>query len=139
MRLLWDSFHLEYIIEEMSNVKYLEGIKLLLKSSTSHEIYMGMRAQDKIAFLTSLLLHKQSKRSLEVKETLKEELSLHPYASVALFVLVNDPQGNFVLHHQHLDRALSHLDPAEFARYKFTKAVLPFQEAVVKKCNEYAA
>lgn len=64
---------------------------------------------------------------------------MHPYASVALFVLVNDPQGNFVLHHQHLERALSHLDPAEFARYKFTKAVLPFQEAVVKKCNEYAA
>lgn len=44
LRLLWDSFHLEYIIEEMSNVKYLEGIKLLLKSNTSHEIYMGMRA-----------------------------------------------------------------------------------------------
>jgi hypothetical protein len=44
LRPLWDSFHLEYIIEEMSAQKYLEGIKIILRSPTSHEIYMAMRA-----------------------------------------------------------------------------------------------
>lgn len=44
LRLLWDSFHLEYILEEMSLVKHLDGIRLVLKSATAHEIYMGMRA-----------------------------------------------------------------------------------------------
>ncbi len=139
LRLLWDSFHLEYIIEEMSTVKYIDGIKLLLKSNTSQEIFMSMRAQDKISLLTNLLLNKQTKRSLEVKETLKEELTLHPYASVSLFVLINDPKNNFVMHAQHLERALSNIDPAEFARYKYTKAVAPFHEEVIKKCNEYAS
>lgn len=52
--------------------------------------------------------------------------------------MINDPKNSFALHANHLDRALTNIDPAEFARYKYTKAVTSFHEQAVKKINEYA-
>lgn len=138
LRLLWDSYHFEFLIEEMCACKFREGVRVVLRSQTAHEVYMGMRTQDKIALLQNLVLARQSKRSLEVMETLKEEFSQHPYATVALFVLVNDPKGQYTLHANHLERCLENIDPAEYARYKFAKAVAPFHEQVVKAVNDYS-
>jgi len=53
-----------------------------------------MHAAEKLAFLKTVLATdkvKQRKWTLEVKEALKEELTGgHPYATVSLFVLLND-------------------------------------------------
>ena len=138
LRLLWDSYHLEYLVEELSAAKFKEGIRTVLRSQTAHEIYMGMRAQDKIEMLQNLLVLRQSKRSLEVMETLKDEMTQHPYATVALFVLVNDPKQQYTLHANHLDKCLEQVDAAEYARYKFSKAVAQFHEQVIKVVNEYS-
>lgn len=105
-----------------------------------------MRAQDKVEFLTNLLLKKQTKRSLEVKEALKEELSQHPYASVSIFVLINDNTAptsitstSYSMNANHLERCLERMDAAEYARFKYTKAVVSFIEESTKKINEYAS
>lgn len=42
-----------------------------------------------------MLLLKQGKKSGEVKECLREELTKHPYASVSLFTLITDSKFNF--------------------------------------------
>jgi len=94
LRLLWDSFHFSYVISELASQRFVEGIRVLLRSTTSHEIYMSMHAAEKLAFLRAALATdkiRQRKWTLEVKEALKEELTgAHPYATVALFVLLND-------------------------------------------------
>jgi hypothetical protein len=55
---------------------------------------MSMHASEKLRFLRiALATDKRHSRkwSLEIKEVLKEELTgQHPYATVALFVLLND-------------------------------------------------
>ena len=81
---------------------------------------MSMRNQEKIQFLSELLLQKQTKRSGDVKETLRDEFSKHPYASVSLFVLLTDPKFNFNLIQNHLEKSVSELDCLEFGRFKAT-------------------
>jgi len=94
LRLLWDAFHLTYVVSELASQRFVEGIRVLLRSQTSHEIYMSMHAVEKLKFLRAALAtdkRKQRRWSLEVKEALKEELTgQHPYATVSLFVLLND-------------------------------------------------
>jgi hypothetical protein len=94
LRLLWDSFHLVYVISELASQRFVEGIRVLLRSTTTHEIYMSMHAAEKVAFLKTALATdkvRQRKWTLEVKEALKEELTgAHPYATCALFILLND-------------------------------------------------
>ena len=58
LRMLWDSYHLLYFLEEIANQKYVEGIKFILESETTHDIYMAMRSKDKIDFLTALIIKK---------------------------------------------------------------------------------
>lgn len=75
-----------------------------------------MHAAEKLAFLRTALATdklRQRKWTLEVKEALKEELTgAHPYATVSLFVLMNDMSQNgdhaaaYNLNRLHLDRAL---------------------------------
>lgn len=130
LRLLWDSFHLAYIISELASARFVEGIKILLSSQTSHEIYMSMHSAEKLRFLRSALAtdkRNQRKWALEVKEALKEELTRqNPYATVALFVLLNDAsQGSdscasFNLNRLHLERALQNVDAFEYARFRHT-------------------
>jgi hypothetical protein len=42
-KFLWDSYHLTYIIDEFANQKFLDGMKYLLKSPTTHDIYLSLR------------------------------------------------------------------------------------------------
>jgi len=102
---------------------------VLLRSTTSHEIFMSMHSAEKLAFLRAALATdkiRQRKWTLEVKEALKEELTgAHPYATVSLFVLLNDSsQGDtaaaYNLNRLHLDRALQHLNATEYAQFKHT-------------------
>jgi hypothetical protein len=92
---------------------------------------MSMHAAEKLRFLRiALATDKRHSRkwSLEIKEVLKEELTgQHPYATVALFVLLNDEsqvrldsQASYHLNKLHLERALDHMDPVEYARFKTT-------------------
>jgi len=55
IRLLWDSFHFNYVISELASQRFVEGIRVLLRSTTSHEIYMSMHAAEKLAFLKAAL------------------------------------------------------------------------------------
>jgi hypothetical protein len=55
LRLLWDSFHLTSVISELASQRFIEGIRVLLRSTTSHEIYMSMHAAEKLAFLRTAL------------------------------------------------------------------------------------
>ena len=77
---------------------------------------------------------KQSKKQLEIKECLKTNLTLSPYASVSLFVLMHDPKG-FNANSTHLEKALNHLDPREYARFK--DSYQHFPEYVNPKIEEY--
>ena len=122
-----------------------------------------MHSAEKLRFLRAALATEkrhQRKWSLEVKETLKEELTGQlPYATVALFVLINDQsQGSqgaeatasFNLNRLHLERALNYMDPKEYARFKTTiglpdpgvqvKKNAPIQDfgfLVTRKVNEF--
>lgn len=58
LKVLWDCYHLLYVIEEMSNYKYNEGIEFILSSSTTHEIYLSFRAKEKIDFISDLIIKK---------------------------------------------------------------------------------
>jgi hypothetical protein len=78
LRLLWDSYHLHYIISELASSRFVEGIRILLRSSTAQEIYQSMHSAEKLRFLKSALATEkgnQRKWALEVKETLKEEMT----------------------------------------------------------------
>lgn len=62
-----------------------------------------------------------------MKEALKEELTgQNPYATVSLFVLLNDggagadSTASFNLNRLHLERALEHVDAFEYARFRHT-------------------
>lgn len=68
-----------------------------------------MRSKEKVEFLTELILKKQTKRQLDIKETLKNELSLKPYSTISLFVILNDPKGYGANRH-HLEVCFDHLD-----------------------------
>lgn len=74
LRLLWDTFHLTYVISELASQRFEEGIRVLLRSQTSHEIFISMHSSEKVRFLkVALATDKriQRKWALEVKETLK--------------------------------------------------------------------
>jgi len=58
LRYLWDSYHVLYIIDEIANQRHSEGINIVMESSTTHDIYMSLRAKDKIKFLTNLIIKK---------------------------------------------------------------------------------
>lgn len=78
LRLLWDSFHFTYIIGELASSRFVEGLRKLLRSTTSHEIFMSMHSAEKLRFLRLVLAteKKQMKKwALEIKEALKEELT----------------------------------------------------------------
>ena len=90
LKLLWDSFHLLYLLQQLSTCRFLDGLHIVLSSQTAHEIYLAMPTNVKMHFLESLLFHS---RQLDVKETLKFELTLHPYATLALFLLLDDQKG----------------------------------------------
>lgn len=133
LRLLWDSFHLHYVLSELASARFVEGIRVLLRSPTAQEIYQSMHAAEKLRFLKAALATEkghQRKWSLEVKETIKEEMTAQlPYATVALFTLMNDvSQGSlgaettasFNLNKLHLERALNYMDPREYGRFRTT-------------------
>lgn len=61
---------------------------------------------------------------------MKEELTVHPYATVSLFVIMNDPKG-YNINSMHLDRAYTHLDAKEYGRLKYTHPT--FDEFVMKR------
>jgi uncharacterized membrane protein len=154
LRLLWDSFHISCVISELASCRFVEGIRAVLRSQTAHEIYMSMHSSEKLRFLRQALAtdkRNQRKWTLEVKEALKEEITgQNPYATVALFVLLNDSsQGSdstasFNLNRLHLERALINMDAIEYARFRHTmgladpgKKAEDFGMIVTMKIGEY--
>mmetsp|Transcript_18665 Transcript_18665/g.17779 ORF Transcript_18665/g.17779 Transcript_18665/m.17779 type:complete len:128 (-) Transcript_18665:1027-1410(-) len=109
LKYLWDSYHLQYIIEELANQKYLEAMIFILRSPTTHDIYNSMRMKDKVNLLTELIIKKQTKRQLDIKETMKIELSESPYATVAIFVMLNDPKG-FNANKNNLEKSILNME-----------------------------
>lgn len=58
---------------------------------------------------------------------------------MAVFVLINDPKNVYSVNANHLEKALSHMDAAEYARYKYSKTITEFNDKAIKKINEYAS
>lgn len=65
-----------------------------------------------------------------MKETLREEFSKHPYASVALFIQITDPKFNFNMIQNHLEKSVEYLDPLEFGRFRATSPPEYFGDTV---------
>lgn len=70
---------------------------------------------------------------------MKEEFSSHPYATVAVLVMMNDPKVGYMSNSIHMEKALGNMDPTEYARYKYSKTKAVFNDQVMKKINEYTA
>jgi hypothetical protein len=73
---------------------------------------------------------------LEIKEVLKEQLSLSPYASVSVFVMMGEEKG-YNLNCSHLDKAYSHIEVKEYGRFKYTYSL--FNSLVLDRVAEFAS
>lgn len=62
-----------------------------------------------------------------MKELLKEELCGAPYASISIFVMMNDPKG-FSVNAPYFDKALQNLEATEYEKFKNT--ISDFKEFV---------
>jgi len=94
---LWDQEHLSSLVTVLVENKFTDGLKFILSCEQTHEIYNGMSMTRKLGFL-SRFLSKETQDNItdiEIREILKLKLTEEPYATLAIFTMIQVDQEAF--------------------------------------------
>ena len=83
------------MLETLCKKKFIDGIKFVLTSHTTANIYNAMSYESKIVFLNQFLVRMENRLDVEVKEVLYLKLTQEPFSTIALFTMLqlNDEIG----------------------------------------------
>jgi hypothetical protein len=90
----WTHHHLSELFEALSKANFTEALQTIMLSKTTTSIYLSLTHQEQMTITKKFLISKKYHKSQDLRKQFKSEFVKMPYATVTLFVLINDKIEN---------------------------------------------